>query len=341
MVKMNHDFKAITASILKKLSGRSRDIIERRFGIGARARRQTLESIGRPYKITRERVRQIEAVTLGKIRESAAFALADPVIDTFRKEIERKGGVWKEDGLLSECSSDSAVQNSARFLLTLSPSFLRVGADDHCHHHWTTDGAISKKAREALRDFSGTLGEKLMSENELADRFGEHVRATVSRSISRDALFSWLDISKSIRRNPFGEWGHASSPLVHPRGMRDYAYLVLKKHGSPLHFREVAKAIETMIGRPAHVQTVHNELIKDERFILVGRGLYALSNWGYQPGIVRDIITVVLKTQGPLGRDELVKRVQKERHVKENTILINLQNKQYFKKLSDGRYHVA
>ncbi|MBI2038953.1 MAG: hypothetical protein HYT22_01570 [Candidatus Niyogibacteria bacterium] len=341
MVKMNYDFKTITVSILKKLSGRSRDIIERRFGVGSRTRRQTLESIGRPYKITRERVRQIEAAALGKIRESATFALALPLIEALQKEIERRGGVWREDGLLAEFSTESAVQNCVRFLLTLGPSFLRVGADEQCHHHWTTNSDVSKKAREALRGFAGTLGEKLMSENEMLDRFGDHARTALSRTFPRDALFSWLDVSKLIRKNPFGEWGHASSPLVHPRGMRDYAYLVLKKHGSPLHFREVAKAIETMIGRGAHVQTVHNELIKDDRFILVGRGLYALSNWGYQPGIVRDIIAAVLSKQGPLVKDELIKRVQKERHVKENTILINLQNKQYFKKLSDGRFTVA
>src|SRR3989344_4735689 len=66
--------------------------------------------------------------------------------------------------------------------------------------------------------------------------------------------------------------------------------LVIRKHGSPIHFRDVAKQIMVMFKKKAHVATTHNELIKDPRFVLVGRGLYALAEWGYAPGIVRDVI---------------------------------------------------
>jgi len=75
--------------------------------------------------------------------------------------------------------------------------------------------------------------------------------------------------------------------------------------------------------------------------VLVGRGLYALTEWGYQPGIVRNDIQAILKQHGPITRDELVKRVLKERHVKENTIVINLQNKKFFKKTDNGKYALA
>ena len=108
-----------------------------------------------------------------------------------------------------------------------------------------------------------------------------------------------------------------------------------------MHFREVAEGITNSLKQHAHPQTVHNELIKDNRFVLVGRGLYALSEWGYQPGIVRNVIQAILKQHGPLTKDELVKRVLKERHVKDNTIVINLQNKKYFQKLSNGKYNAA
>ena len=120
--------------------------------------------------------------------------------------------------------------------------------------------------------------------------------------------------------------------------MRDYAFLVIRKHGSPIHFRDVAKQIEKMFDKKAHVATTHNELIKDKRFVLVGRGLYALAEWGYTPGVVRDVIADVLKKNGPMTKGEIIAKVLKERYVKENTIAVNLQNPKYFSHDKEGRY---
>jgi DNA-directed RNA polymerase delta subunit len=123
--------------------------------------------------------------------------------------------------------------------------------------------------------------------------------------------------------------------------MRDYAFLVIRKHGSPIHFREVAKQIEKLFGKKAHVATTHNELIKDPRFVLVGRGLYALAEWGYMSGVVKDVIKKVIEKHGPLTKDQVIEKVLKERYVKENTIIVNLQNPKYFKKDREGKYSIA
>jgi len=72
----------------------------------------------------------------------------------------------------------------------------------------------------------------------------------------------------------------------------------------------------------------------------VGRGLYALSEWGYQPGTVSEIISQVLKQEGPLTKEEIAKKVLAKRLVKENTILINLQNRKLFERDNTGRYLV-
>ena len=119
--------------------------------------------------------------------------------------------------------------------------------------------------------------------------------------------------------------------------MRDLAYLTLKRHGSPLHFAEVASKIESTFGKKAHRATTHNELIKDPRFVLVGRGLYALAEWGYTQGVVKDVITSVL-ADGPLTRRDIIERVKRERHVKDNTIIVNLQDTDTFVKNPDGTY---
>ena len=159
----------------------------------------------------------------------------------------------------------------------------------------------------------------------------------IEEKIRENTIASLIEVSKLFKPNALGEWGRVSSSFISPRGMRDYAFLVMRRHGSPMHFSETAKAIKDSFGKHAHTQTVHNELIKDDRFVLVGRGLYALKEWGYEGGVVRNVIEKVL-SNGPLSKDEIIKRVLKERHVKENTILVNLQNRSCFKKDNQGNY---
>jgi DNA-directed RNA polymerase delta subunit len=88
-------------------------------------------------------------------------------------------------------------------------------------------------------------------------------------------------------------------------------------------------------------QAVHNELIRDERFILIGRGIYALREWGYNKGVVEEVIEEVLITAGkPLHKDEIIKEVLKRRVVKETTILLNLQ-KDRFKRVARATYTIS
>jgi DNA-directed RNA polymerase delta subunit len=144
-----------------------------------------------------------------------------------------------------------------------------------------------------------------------------------------------------LGKNPLGEWGVADSSNVRVKGMRDYAYLAIKKNGSPMHFTEVAKAISNFFGIKAHTATCHNELIKDPRFVLVGRGLYALSEWGYTSGVVKDVIAEILKKHGSLTKEEIIDKVRKERYIKDNTIIVNLQNRDHFKINKDEKYLIV
>jgi hypothetical protein len=57
--------------------------------------------------------------------------------------------------------------------------------------------------------------------------------------------------------------------------------------------------------------------------------------------VVRDVIAEVLKEAGrPLSKDEVIKRVLAKRIVKPNTVLVNLQNSKYFRKVA-GDYTLA
>ena len=136
-----------------------------------------------------------------------------------------------------------------------------------------------------------------------------------------------------------------AGPKIRPKGVRDKAYVVLSRSGKPMHFRAIAEAINSLqwTKKPAHHQTVHNELIKaNNRFVLVGRGLYALREWGYTPGTVSQVMAEVIKKSGhSLTRQEVVQKVLEHRFVKENTILLNLQNRSIFSKDAEGKYFLA
>src|SRR6185369_4031592 len=139
-------------------------------------------------------------------------------------------------------------------------------------------------------------------------------------------------------------WGLIKWPMVNPKNIRDKIYVILHDSGKPMHFNEIAKSIKDSSFRRKDVttQAIHNELIKDKRFVLIGRGIYALKEWGYDKGTVADIIAKVLKKAGePLHRDEIVKRVLKSRQVKETTILLNLQGKAQFKRVAKATYTLA
>jgi len=162
------------------------------------------------------------------------------------------------------------------------------------------------------------------------------------KGVNKNHAESYLGISKKICANSFGDIGLAEWPEIKPQTVRDKIYLVLKKGGEPLHFESIAKSInEVKLDKSiALAPTVHNELIKDERFVLVGRGTYALKEQGYEPGTAREVIQRILKRQGPLHIHDVMKHIQKQRFFKPNTVLINLQNKDYFERLKDGRYKV-
>ncbi|MEI7719924.1 MAG: sigma factor-like helix-turn-helix DNA-binding protein [bacterium] len=334
--------KVIVKKLLSTLPERSKAVLESRFGLGVTPERITLEAIGKRYSITRERVRQIENHALTSLKKAPAFAEAHAAFNELESVIESLGGIVCEDDLLSFMTKDKSMQNHIYFLLVLGDPFKYEKEDDETERCWYVDTELAGKVQEALKTLYKSLSdEELIPEGEMIDRFLKELQTVNSKYKNEEVLRRWLSISKNIGKNPLGEWGHADSPNVKTKGVRDFAYLAVKKHGSPLHFREVATLIQKMFNRTAHVATTHNELIKDDRFVLVGRGMYALKEWGYTSGVVRDVVREVLRKTGPLTKDEIIEKVLKERHVKPGTIIVNLQNQKYFKKGKDNKFTVV
>lgn len=334
--------KQVTKRMLSHLPDRAYEVVVNRFGLTSDAERKTLEAIGQKYGITRERVRQIENAALTLIRKSQSFKDEKAVFEELKKVMHTLGAIVSEKELLSHLSKDKLTQNHIHLYLTLGDDFKKHKEDDHFKTRWSVDDEVSEEVHKSLKNlYSNLSDDELVTEGELVARFLDEVKGLSEQYKNEEVAKRWLSMSKKISRNPLGEWGKSTSSSIKTRGVKDYAFLMMRKHGSPMHFREVAKAVANTFDKKCHTATCHNELIKDSRFVLVGRGIYALSEWGYKGGVVKEVIKELLKKNGPMSKEDIVEQVMKERYLKKNTILVNLQNSKYFKKNKNGLYSVA
>lgn len=325
--------------LLEPLVPKQRKVLTDRFGL-RNGQLATLQQIGDDLGITRERVRQIEEQGLKKLGSrlhdeyAVLFAAAN-------KCLARVGGVQLDSQFVENARqtlfTNANTKNAAQkvkfvFLAAATPFYARENDDTNAF--WYSDDVSKKKFFDFLKQskqYFVKQGKKALGESK-----------TYLAQFKNFSASDFLSISKHFSVNTFGEIGPRAWPEIEPRTVRDKAYLALRRHGEPLHFENIATYINRfgIDQKKAHVQTVHNELIKDKRFVLVGRGMYALEEHGFEPGTVREVIARILKKQGPLSSKEVVSHVKKQRILKENTVLLSLQNRRHFKRLDNGTYHV-
>jgi hypothetical protein len=336
------DYKKTIDGILKEMPARSQDVLSRRFGIGLQSSRhpekeETLEEIGNDYGITRERVRQIESKGLEAFQNSPKFSKIKEPFFEIKHFIDNNGGLKREDVLKSSLLPEPKYQPYLLFLLKIGDEFFYQPDSILFYSFWQTREDASKIANK-VNDLLVKLFNKekrLLEKEEILEMANKEALKNLRVKFPEDYIISYIEITKKIEENPFGEYGLSSWPEVTPKGVRDRAYLILKKEGISFHFKELAQAIEKELQESVQPNTLHNELIKNKEFVLVGRGTYGLREWGYQDGTVRDIIKAILKGGGELSKEEIIDEVKKQRIVKETTILLNLQ---YFKKTKNGKY---
>ncbi|MBU0732235.1 hypothetical protein KKC88_05130 [Patescibacteria group bacterium] len=336
--------------LLRKLTSKEADVLKRRFGLNEHDK-QTLEAIGNYYNVTRERIRQIENLSIKKIKEASDFQdlvkNAEHVITTI---LSQNGGVCEQNFLMKEVfmtSHTPANERAILFILSelLGDRFEKVPNSKRYRLSWKMkltqidflDKVIEVVKGELNNDEKPQSLERIFELFMTTDFYNQY-----KEQITEDVLGSFMEVSQAIARNPFDEYGLSSWGSVVPKRMNDKIYLILKKEGKPMHFVDIAGRITEVFKKKAYPPTVHNELILNKEYVLVGRGIYALTEWGYKRGVVADVITEVLeKASEPLTRNEIVKRVLDQRIVKKNTIHLALTNKKKFNKLSDGRYAIA
>ncbi len=325
----NNDIKFYTVfdTVLVDLPSRSQEIVAKRFGVGEE-KSLTLQAIGDEYGITRERVRQIVQSGLKSVQnaeKNEEFIKAKEIIIT---HIKNNNGVISVDDMVNTLGgsnyedhgvirffidgmNDVEIVNSKKYPVNEQVvSVSDFDIDKWLAVHDSVKAILNQKQKVYTSD---KLHEKISNDHEL----------------DHEELENYLIISNEIGKNPFDKWGFYEWDEISPRGVREKALLIMKEKESPMHFREIAQSIDEYglgkKGKKSHPQTVHNELIRDDNFVLVGRGVYALNNEDYVGGTVKDVIENILEnSEEPLTSEEVIERVLENRHVKPSTIKVNL-----------------
>lgn len=362
------DVQQILNDLFSYLNPREKEVLKRRYGLQGNDQ-ETLEKIGQSYSITRERVRQIEANGLRKLKKVDAIQKVkvdlDYLSDLVQSLLLQAAGLMSEGDLVAQVAgvhkkiNEIALKQSINFLLSyvLQDRFDRINRHDKFHDSWKIKGldfSVLDKVIDALVKIINDKGEPmssvdLMKAFQKGDFYKQNEKMLLEicdlnhdKKLTLDeVLFAYIRVSQGIKQNLFEQWGLRDWKIVSPKTINDKIYLILKKAEKPMHYREIAVGINEagFDKKKACAATVHNELIIDKKYVLVGRGYYALREWGYEDGTVEEMIEKILKKAAKsLSKDDIIKQVLEKKFVKQSTIYLALLNKKKFKKVEQNKY---
>ena len=326
--------------MLLLLNQKEKHVIEERFDLNSQGKK-TLEDIGNFYNVTRERIRQIEKTALSKLKRNIENFVVNAINDQAYLYLSENGGIAKADHLISYIlkGGDNFSKASILLILSLDKRFEYLSNTIRYYpffklNHIEND-LIDKVCQASVRELN--IRKQLTDLKEVT----EAVRASgVSYSgLNNKMVLSILSTNKEFKivneRIGLMEWRQ-----INPRTLRDKIYFILRKSGKSLHFVDISNTIiqENFDKKNVNMQAVHNELIRHQDFVLIGRGIYALREWGYEHGTVADIITQVLKEKESLSEAEIIEAVLSKRKVKPITIILNLKNKKQFVRVGRKQY---
>lgn len=326
------------------LTQKEKEVIIKRFSLDNEPK-QTLEKIGQSFSVTRERIRQIEKIALGKLRRTVQNSKLSNINGLAIEILKENGGVATESKIVSEVlnrisSSQDVDANIIKLALNINPEISKTEKTNVFKPFWRLKTVNMDTVKNIVTKGISLLNKKndVMQMETITEELKEVLEGK-EKNLTSEIIVSSLETDKRIKKveNSFGLmiWRH-----INPRSIRDKAFIVLKDHGKPLHFVDIANKI-TDSGFDKKVvttQAVHNELIRYDQFVLVGRGLYALKEWGFKKGTVADVIEDLLNKKSPLTKQEIIEGVLKQRHVKKGTISLNLQKNPRFVRVGRAVY---
>jgi hypothetical protein len=333
--------------VLGSLSDKEKKVIERRIGVNGQ--KETLQSIGNSFSpaITRERVRQIEDAGIKKIWRIVKATDLIAIQEKAHELIKLHGGLMTKEKLVNSLIKELEISND----INQSIIEIIVQSDYDIHKSkpklWVKTyfclPELNKKILDPIHKESiKFLNRKkdVLEREQLYSLVIEELKGKFS-NINAVLVDSVLDIFEEIIKWEESLIGLTKWKILNPKTLKDKAIYVMKKERIPMHFIEISNKITSYLGDKVKVNTIHNELIRNEEFVLIWRGIYALKEWGFKPGTVLDVIIEVMKkNNGPMSTESIVVKVLKVRNVKKTTIYMNLQNKKVIERVWRNYYQL-
>lgn len=338
------ELHSLIEHLLIVLSDKEKYIIENRFALNEN-KKLTLEEIGQHFGVTRERIRQIEKSALRKLERNAQNTNIKILTEFAKALLEREGGIAKDSqfkALLVEILPNISAEtlHDLHLALVLDKDIEFESNTLKYHPHWRLNSFKPTVIKDVAK-----ASIKVLSRNKAVmsiDKLTEEINAQLPYHLSEKAVKNVLQVSKDCKFTESGvglySWRH-----IHPRTLRDKIHYILQREKKPLHFTRISDQIKSagFDDKRVNVQAVHNELIRNEDFVLIGRGIYALKEWGYKTGTVADVIREILTDGKARTREEITKAVLDQRHVKTITIYLNLKNKAEFIRVGRDKYTLS
>ena len=347
---INLNLPDVLRDLLLILGKNEKEVITKRFALSG-GHSKTLEEIGRgitPNPLTRERIRQIQAKSLDTLHRGLKGSALKKVAALIRKKTEESGGIIREEKIvaevLNEIKDPSKLDGQIiRLLLSIDKEIKKRDKSDRYFCFWHLSHI---KVSDIIRDTDSIISILNKKKNPMSIETISRKLTPVSalgKSVENlpQVIREILEIDKRFKETEDGLWGLRKWRHVNPRSICDKIYIVLKKEKKPMHFVDIANLIskENFDKQNVTVQAVHNELIRFEPFVLIGRGLYALKEWGYAEGTVADIIEDILKkSRKPVSKQDIVNEVLNQRKVRISTISLNLQKHNHFVRVGRALY---
>jgi len=334
----------IIEDIFMVLTEKEREVVVQRFSLDNKERR-TLESIGQTFNVTRERVRQIEKIALGKLKRTVNSSKLRFIHEVAEAILRENGGLLLEEELTRKIlnmieKTIEVDQHIVRLSLTICPNITCLEKNNLYRLSWHLTSISPALIADLLEEAQGLLSAKkeVFEEAALIKEL-KNLKAVSGQEFTEQFFQSLLAMDERIKKLEEG-YGLMTWRHINPKSIRDKALIVLRLEKKPLHFVEIAKKISDaqFDTKRVTVQAVHNELIRYPQFVLVGRGLYALKEWGFEDGTVTDIIESLLAKKSPLSKQDIIKGVLKQRRVKKGTISLNLQKNPQFARVGRAVY---
>lgn len=335
----------VVSNLLLLLSDKEKEVIKRRFNI-ENGKRDTLEEIGQDFSVTRERIRQIEKNALSKMRRNVFNTPLNALYEFVDNSVRKAGGLKREDSVISDlievvAGGEKLDDSLVHLALVLHEGIECVGNTINFHPYVRS----AEVSEHSVKYVSSQLVNQLHKYGDVkgVDKLAGDLDSKLKDlHFDLNALKSLIDVDKRltlVEDELVGlmEWRH-----IHPRTLRDKILFVLRQSKKPMHFNDISNSIDSadFDNRPVNVQAVHNELIRHKQFILIGRGIYALAEWGYEKGTVADVVQSILKKHGEMNQDSIVEKVLESRQVKKITILLALKNGKQFERVGRKRYRL-